>query len=148
MCLDHESRSRPCGSRQKDRRASEPPRVPQSHPYIEPASPSRRTPPSLRPLVDAHHTAESFSLLAPCVCQIPNTDQLPFALEGVLSCFERIVEQHADRHRTDATGDRRNPCGALLRRFKLDIAGQLPTAKSVYSDIDHNRTGLDPLATN
>src|SRR3989338_7373603 len=56
-----------------------------------------------------------------------------------------IEEKHADRHRTDSAGDRRDPGGAIFGALELDIAHELTAGEPIAPDVDHHRARLDPI---
>ena len=57
----------------------------------------------------------------------------------------RVAQQARDRHRPDASGDRRDRARALRRGGEVDVADE-PALEPVDADVDHDRARLDPVA--
>ena len=58
----------------------------------------------------------------------------------------RYFPKRRNRHRTDATGNRGNHTRPFLCHIKLHITAQTAIFQTVDTDINHNRTGLNPTA--
>jgi hypothetical protein len=68
------------------------------------------------------------------------------SIEESLGSVQGVFDQRRDRHRADPAGHRCDPRRALGSGCELDIADQATVVESVDSDIDHDRTRLDPVA--
>ena len=68
------------------------------------------------------------------------------AAAAALAASSVLLQQHRDRHRPDAAGDRRDQPGALGRRTSKSTSPTRPLVGAVDPDVDHRRARLDPLA--
>src|SRR6185295_18957283 len=57
--------------------------------------------------------------------------------------FERVVEQHRDRHRYYSAGNRRNPACTLADGIKIHIADEFAVRKPIRPDVDDYGTFTD-----
>src|SRR6476469_4067957 len=49
-----------------------------------------------------------------------------------------IIQQHRNRHWSDAAGDGRDPAGLLADRAKINIADERPVVQTIHADIDYD----------
>ena len=69
----------------------------------------------------------------------------PRAAGGGLRRQQRVAQQHRDRHRADAAGDRRDQPGALARGLEVDVADSPASVRLIPTSITVGAR-LDPVA--